>query len=117
MLTKSQLIGLFAEHNLKPLKRFGENYLIDGNIKDKIIEAAHIRKDDAILEIGPGLGALTIDLAKTGADIYAVEKDKKISAVLKDIVKDDFPNLRLFCGDILKFDLKNIASSKKIKII
>lgn len=117
MLTKSQLIGLFSEYNLKPLKRFGENYLIDGNIKDKIISEARPEEGDIILEIGPGLGALTIDLAKSGARIYAVEKDRKIYALLKDIARDDFPNLELSCGDILKFDFKNIASSKKIKVV
>lgn len=117
MLTKSQLIDLFSEYNLKPLKRLGENYLIDGNIKDKIISEARPKEGDIILEIGPGLGALTIDLAKSGARIYAVEKDRKICALLKDIARDDFPNLELSCGDILKFDLKNIASSKKIKVV
>lgn len=117
MLTKNQLKDIFAKYDFKPLKRLGENYLIDSNIKNKIIDEAEIKKDDIILEIGPGFGALTIELAKSGANVYAVEKDKKAFSILNEIVKDDFPNLRLFCGDILGFDLKKISSSVKIKVI
>lgn len=117
MLTKNELLGLFSEYGLRPLKRLGENYLIDGNIKDKIIGEACLAKGDIVLEIGPGLGALTIDLAKSGAQIYGVEKDKKVFAILRDFVKDDYPNLKLFCGDILKFDFKNISVSKKVKVV
>ena len=117
MLTQSQLKEIFAKYDFRPLKRYGENYLIDGNIKDKIIKEAHIAKGDTVLEIGSGLGALTVDLAESGAAVYAVEKDRKACGILKDIVRDDFPNLVLFCADILNYDLKNIDPSKKIKVI
>ncbi len=117
MLTKSQLKDILSQHTLRPLKRLGENYLIDGNIKDKIIEEARIGKNDIMLEIGAGLGALTIDLAMSGAKVYAVEKDKKIFSILKENLKNDFPNLELFCEDILKFDLRKISAPKKIKVI
>lgn len=117
MLTKSQLKEIFSEYGFRPLRRYGENYLIDGNIKDKIIGAAHIAKGDVVLEIGPGLGALTIDLARSEAAVYAVEKDRKAFPILKDIVRDDFPNLKLCCGDILNFDLNNIRDSEKVKVI
>lgn len=117
MLTKTQLKEVFGRYDFRPLKRFGENYLIDGNIKDKIIAAAGIKKSDDILEIGPGLGALTFDLASSGALVYTVEKDKKAFHILKDLVKDDFPNLKLFNADILEFDLNCAAKDKKIKII
>ena len=117
MLTGTQLKSIFSQYGFKPLKRFGENYLIDGNIKDKIIAAASVGKGDVVLEIGPGFGALTIDLAGSGAEVFAVEKDKKAFAILSDIVKKDFPNLKLVCGGILEFDIKKIAGSKKIKVI
>ena len=77
MLTQSQLKELFLKYDFTPLKRLGENYLVDGNIKDKIIAEAGIKKRDTVLEIGPGFGALTLDLASRGAKVYAVEKDKK----------------------------------------
>ena len=77
MLTQTQLKAVFQKYNFSPLKRFGENYLIDGNVKDKIITEANADMGDTILEIGPGLGALTFDLAASRAVVFAVEKDKK----------------------------------------
>ncbi len=117
MLTKSQLKNIFLEYGFTPLKRLGENYLIDVNVKDKIIGEARVNKDDTVLEIGPGFGALTIDLASTGANIFAVEKDKKAYSILKEIVKDNFPNLKLFNEDILEFDMERIARAKRLKVI
>ncbi|MBN1526921.1 MAG: ribosomal RNA small subunit methyltransferase A [Candidatus Omnitrophica bacterium] len=117
MLTKSQLKDIFCQYSFRPLKRFGENYLIDSNVKDKIIDEAHIGAGDIVLEVGPGLGALTVDLAKTGATVYAVEKDKKAFAILSDIVTKGLPNLKLSCGDILDFDIDSISSEKAVKVV
>lgn len=118
MLTKSQLKSIFIKHDFAPLKRFGENYLIDGNVKDKIIKELRVNKSDTILEIGPGFGALTIDMASSGADLFAVEKDRKAYSILKGMVKNDFPNLNLFNEDILDFDIKkNIGRKKDIKVV
>lgn len=117
MLTKSQLKSAFSEYGFRPLKRLGENYLIDGNIKDKIILNAGVKKEDVVLEIGPGFGALTIDLAQSGAAVFAVEKDKKAFNILKDMTGGKFPNLKIFNADILEFDLKNIVTDKPIKVI
>lgn len=117
MLTQSQLQEIFSKYDLAPLKRLGENYLIDANIKDKIIAEARPSKHDVILEIGPGLGALTVDLAASGARVIAVEKDKKVFAILKKMIGGESPNLTLFHDDILKFDLKSIVADKKIKVV
>lgn len=117
MLTQNQLKTAFSKYGFKPLKRLGENYLIDANIKDKIIAEAAVGKDDVVLEIGPGFGALTIDLAKTGAKVFAVEKDKLAFAALKDIAGTDFPNLTFLNDDVLKFDIEGAGFAKKIKII
>lgn len=117
MLTRTQLRNIFSEYGFTPLKRLGENYLIDANVKNKIIKEARIDKDDTVLEIGPGFGALTIDLASTGARVFAVEKDKKSYSILKDMAKDKFPGLKLFNEDILKFDIKKINPSRPIKVI
>ena len=117
MLTKSQLKDIFARYDFSPLKRLGENYLIDANIKDKIIAASRVSKDDTVLEIGPGLGGLTFDLARTGADIFAVEKDKKACRILKVLAREEFPNLKIFNEDILKFNLGNYTFMKKIKVV
>jgi len=117
MLTITELTSLFKEYGFAPLKRFGENYLIDKNIKDKIISEAGISKSDTVLEIGPGLGALTIDLADTGAEVFAVEKDPKAFRILQELVFEKYPNLHLFNEDILEFDLKKNVNAKKIKVV
>lgn len=116
MLTKSQLKTIFAEYGFSPLKRFGENYLIDGNIKNKVISALDLSNNDTVLEIGPGLGALTIDLAGLSGHVFAVEKDRKALDILTDLAGQDFPNLELLNEDILKFDIKKTLAAKKIKI-
>ena len=115
MLTPNQLKSIFDKYHFAPLKRLGENYLIDVNIKDKIIAEVAPSKGDLILEIGPGLGALTIDLAESGAAVTAVEKDRKAAIVLKEMVADKFPDLNVVNGDILEFDLATI-SGKKVKV-
>lgn len=117
MLTQTQLKVLFQKYNFSPLKRFGENYLIDGNVKDKIIAQANAGPGDTILEIGPGFGALTFDLAASQAAVFAVEKDKKAFEILKDLVKDDLPGLKIFNEDILEYDLKKIFTGSKVKVV
>lgn len=117
MLTKSRLTKLFAEYDFRPLKRFGENYLIDGNVKDMIIAAAGVISEDTVLEIGPGLGALTMDLAASWARLVAVEKDRKAFEMLTDLIGDEFPNIRLVNGDILDFDLTKMADRGRIKVV
>lgn len=117
MLTKGQLKDIFLQYKFRPLKRFGENYLVDGNIKDKIIGETGIEKGDTVLEIGPGLGALTIDLAQTGARVFAVEKDRKAFEILRDLASGEFSNLILSNADILEYDFDGMPRSKKIKVL
>lgn len=117
MLTRTQLKALFQKHDFSPLKRFGENYLIDGNVKDKIIAEANAGPGDTILEVGPGFGALTFDLASSRAAVFAVEKDKKAFAILKDLAKDSLPQLKIFNGDILEYDPDKIFTGNKIKVV
>jgi len=117
MLTPGQLKELFAKYDLAPLKRLGQNYLIDSNIKDKIIREIAPEESDVILEIGPGLGALTIDLAASGAAVYAVEKDRKAVRILQKTAGDRYPNLVLTEGDILEFDLGSINGARKLKVV
>lgn len=117
MLTQTQLKTVFQKYNFSPLKRFGENYLIDGNVKDKIVAEALAGSHDTILEIGPGFGALTFDLASSGANVVAVEKDKKAFEILRDLVKDGPPKLKIFNEDILEYDLNKVFTGDKIKVI
>ena len=117
MFSQTQLKTLFQKYSFSPLKRFGENYLVDGNVKDKIITEANVNTGDTILEIGPGFGALTFDLAASGAGVFAVEKDKKAFEILKDLVKESLPKLKIFNEDILEYDLDKIFTVNKIKVV
>ena len=117
MLTRSQLKAIFSEYGFRPLKRLGENYLIDKNIRDKIVSEAKVRADDTVLEIGPGLGALTEGLAASGARVLAVEKDRKVFAALVGLIGDRYPGLALIHADILKFDLSAAVATGKVKLV
>jgi 16S rRNA (adenine1518-N6/adenine1519-N6)-dimethyltransferase len=117
MLTQTQLKEIFLRYDFTPLKRLGENYLIDSNVKDNIIKQASLSEDDTVLEIGPGFGALTMDIARSGARVVAVDKDRKAFAILKELAGGEFPRLTLVHDDILKFDIGGIRSDKKIKVM
>lgn len=97
-----------------PLKRFGQNYLQDNNILNKIVKEISPDKDDLIIEIGPGTGALTARLAESGGDIIAIEIDKRV----KEELAEKFPGVTIKNEDFLKTDLKEINSlrNKPIRI-
>lgn len=99
---------------VRPLKRFGQNFLIDPNIRGKIIEAVHPGGDDHVLEIGPGYGVLTFELAKTAGRVYAIEIDKRLCAYLATRAADN-PRMTLIGADILKFDLKKFLLQEGVK--
>lgn len=98
--------------NFYPKKYLGQNFLTDSNIKTKIINACNLTLADSVLEIGPGLGVLTREIANSVKKVWAVEKDKKLFEFLKEDLKD-FKNLNLVNEDILKFNLPE----NKIKVI
>lgn len=93
-------------------KRFGQNFLIDENARKRIIESVDIGKDDEVIEIGPGLGSITSKLVKKASKVYAVEIDKRLASVLKDILAAD--NLEIICDDILKTDLNIYNEGTKV---
>lgn len=117
MLTRTQLKALFQKYDFSPLKRFGENYLIDHNVKDKIIAQVNAGREDTVLEIGPGFGALTFDLAASKAAVFAVEKDRKAFNILKEICGDKYHNLKIINEDILKFKIERLESAGRIKVV
>ena len=99
---------ILEKYQLAPLKKFGQNFLCDGNIVNKIADSMHLSKDDCVLEVGPGLGALTLALAARAGKVVAVEIDKGLVAALKEILADT-PNVVVIEGDILKTDIRHIA--------
>ncbi len=103
-LTSKRVIkSLFKKYQIRPSKRFGQNFLIDKKVVKKVIRASNIRPKDAVLEIGPGIGALTKELAQKSKKVIAVEKDKKMIEILKETLKE-YKNVKIIHRDILKFN-------------
>lgn len=117
MLTKTRLKELLEKYGLQPLKSLGANYLIDANVKNKIIRASGVSAEDTVLEIGPGTGALTFDLAGSGAKVIAVDKDRGVCAILNDLKGGGMGNLKVVNDDILEFDIPSAAGRSKLKVI
>ena len=101
-------------------KKFGQNFLIDSHVLDKIVSAAGITKDDFVLEIGPGIGTMTQYLAASARKVFAVEIDKALIPILEDTLKE-FDNVQVINQDILKVDIKKLAEDhndgKPIKVV
>jgi 16S rRNA (adenine1518-N6/adenine1519-N6)-dimethyltransferase len=89
--------------NLRPTKSLGQNFLTDGNILKKIAEAAELSKHEIVLEVGPGLGGLTAELAEAAGLVVAVEIDKRLIPALKENLKG-YSNISIINGDILQLD-------------
>ena len=92
-------------------KRFGQNFLIDTHVLERIIEASEITKDDFVLEIGPGIGTMTQYLAEAAREVTAVEIADALIPILKDTLKE-WDNVTVLHGDILKTDIRKIADEK-----
>ena len=92
-------------------KKYGQNFLIDTHVLDKIIGAAEIGRDDFVLEIGPGIGTMTQYLAETAREVVAVEIDTKLIPILEDTLKE-YDNVTVLNEDILKVDIRKIAEEK-----
>ena len=89
-------------------KKFGQNFLIDNNILDKIVEAAEITREDCVLEIGPGIGTMTQRLAEEAGEVVAVEIDKNLIPILAETLAD-YDNVTILNEDILKVDIYKIV--------
>ncbi|MBL7070643.1 MAG: 16S rRNA (adenine(1518)-N(6)/adenine(1519)-N(6))-dimethyltransferase RsmA [Candidatus Omnitrophica bacterium] len=117
MLSKKGIRALEKKYGFRPQKKMGQNFLIDGNIKEKIIAAAGVTNEDTVLEIGSGLGQLTFDFSEMAKTVIAIEFDKKLFSVLSDLSRDR-ANVVLVQEDFLKFKIKEILPKKrKIKVV
>ena len=95
---------ILQSFGIRMSKRLGQNFLVDENIVAQIVRAAALEPGERVLEIGPGIGTLTQALAETGADVVAVELDKKLPQVLAKTLAA-YENVRIVQGDILKVDI------------
>ena len=92
-------------------KRFGQNFLIDGNVVEKIVREAGITKDDFVLEIGPGIGTMTQILCENAREVAAVEIDKNLIPILAETLAP-YDNVTVINEDILKVDVRKLAEEK-----
>lgn len=101
-------------------KKFGQNFLIDPHVLDKIISAAGVTKDDMVLEIGPGIGTMTQYLAEAAGRVVAVEIDNNLIPILQETLKD-YENVTVIHNDILKVDIAELAEKynggRPIKVV
>ncbi len=111
---------ILKKYNFSFQKKFGQNFLIDTNILEKIIKEAQITKDDCVLEIGPGIGTMTQYLAENARHVVAVEIDKTLIPILGDTLSE-YDNVTVLNADILKTDIQAICdeynNGKPIKVV
>ena len=113
-------IEVLQKYNFVFQKKFGQNFLIDTHVLDKIIGSAEITKDDVVLEIGPGIGTMTQYLACAAKKVIAVEIDKALIPILEDTLSE-YENVRVINHDVLKVDIAKLAEEenggKPIKVV
>ncbi len=116
---KSATMSIVRKHDIKAQKKYGQNFLTDDGVLDEIVEAAGVCERDHVVEIGPGLGALTKRLAEKASHVTAIEIDTQMIPVLDEVL-EGFDNTRVICADVLKTDMKEIAETypgEDVKIV
>ena len=96
-------IAILQKYNFTFQKKYGQNFLIDSHVLEKIMDAAEIGKDDCVVEIGPGIGTMTQYLAERAGEVVAVEIDKNLIPILTETLAD-YKNVSIINEDILKVD-------------
>lgn len=102
--------------DIKMSKKLGQNFLIKRGIVDEIVHAAELTVGEPVLEVGPGIGTLTQGLAQSGADVTAIELDRRLLEVL-DTILASYDNVRIIHGDVLKLDVPTIMNHKSFKVV
>ena len=110
---KKEVKDLLKKHGAKPSRGLGQNFLVNKSVLSTIIEASEIKKDDLILEVGPGMGILTKELSALAKKVISVEKDNKMIEILKETVLKESDNIEVLNEDILKYQ----PPSQKYKIV
>ena len=111
-----ETIRVIQENNFTFRKSYGQNFLIDAHVLDKIVSAAEIDSDTDVLEIGPGIGTLTQYLAESAKSVTAVEIDNKLIPILEKTLAE-YDNVRVIHGDILKQDIAELFEGRHFKIV
>ena len=104
-------IEILQKYQFSFQKKFGQNFLIDTHVLDKIIRAAEITKEDMVLEIGPGIGTMTQYLAEAAGKVIAVEIDRNLIPILSETLSM-YDNVRIINEDVLKLDIRKLAEEE-----
>ena len=104
-------IAVLQKYHFNFQKKFGQNFLIDTTVLDRIISSAKITKEDCVLEIGPGIGTMTQYLAERAGSVVAVEIDKALIPILEETLQD-YDNVTVINDDILKVDINRLVEEK-----
>ena len=114
-------IEILKKYDFMFQKRFGQNFLIDTHVLEKIIKSAEITKEDLVLEIGPGIGTMTQYLCENAREVIAVEIDKNLIPILENDTLAQYDNVTIINEDILKLDLNALVQErnggKRIKVV
>ena len=105
-------IAVLQKYNFSFQKKFGQNFLIDTHVLDKIIRSAEITKEDMVVEIGPGIGTMTQYLACAAGKVAAIEIDKALIPILEDTL-EGYENVQVINDDVLKVDIAKLAKEEK----
>ena len=104
-------IEILQKYQFRFQKKFGQNFLIDTHVLEKIVAAAEVTKEDLVLEIGPGIGTMTQYLCEAAREVVAVEIDRNLIPILEDTLSG-YENVTILNGDILKIDLNQLVQEK-----
>lgn len=115
VLTRRDITDLLKRHGLAPSRALGQNFVADPNTVRRIAHLARVGPGDAVVEIGPGLGSLTLALAETGADVTAIEVDRHLVPVLRDVVGGS--GVRVIEGDALSLDWEMVLAGAQSWIL
>lgn len=107
----SNTIEVLQKYNFNFQKKFGQNFLIDTHVLDKIIRESGVSKDDMVIEIGPGIGTMTQYLCENAREVVAIEIDKNLIPILEDTLSA-YDNVTVINEDVLKVDIKKLAEEK-----
>ena len=109
--TPGRTVEVLKKYQFNFQKKYGQNFLIEPQVLETIVDAAHIQTDDCVLEIGPGIGTMTQYLAEQAREVVAVEIDKALIPILQDTLSE-YPNVTIINEDILKVDLEKLVKEK-----
>ena len=111
LATPTNTLEIIKKYDFAFQKKFGQNFLIDGNIVESIVKKAGVTKDDCVLEVGPGIGTMTQYLCEAAGSVIAVEIDKNLIPILADTLSE-CDNVTVINEDILKLDIKRLVEEK-----